>query len=217
MRDSSAGRRAFGTGLAIIMLAACGGLQDQGGTAVLQAHHTVSRLSGSCPPYSGGSGILADGDFSQAPEPSGDGDATFYKDQVFAPSWEVSKGNIDFLSSNYWNMDGLCSVDLDGYQTVGGIEASAFATKRRTYTLSFLLSGNGDCPPTIKALKVVADRQFTTFTWDTSGGNNARNGDFETETWKFTAGRLSTLKLLSQDPPGSGCGSVVAAISVIQN
>ncbi len=209
----------LGLCVTVAILAGCGGSQTAMSGALPQVamQREARQQSSNCPPYSGGSGILSDGDFSQVPEPGGDGDAVYYKGQVFAPSWEVSKGNIDVLSSNYWNMDGLCSVDLDGYNMVGGIEASAFATRHRTYTLSFLLSGNGDCPPTVKSLKVTADRQFTTFTWNISGGNSPRNGDFATERWKFKAGSLTTLKFDSQDPPDSGCGPVVAAISVTQN
>ena len=85
-----------------------------------------------------------------------------------------------------------------------------------SYTVSFLLSGNPDCGPAVKTLSLEANRQFTTFTWDTSNGNDARHGKFATQTWSFVASRLTALKLRS-DPPGTGCGAVVAAISMTKN
>jgi hypothetical protein len=41
----------------------------------------------------GGTGILPDGDFSQAIDPEQKG-PTYKKGYVFAPDWEISKGNI---------------------------------------------------------------------------------------------------------------------------
>jgi hypothetical protein len=116
-------------------------------------------------------------------------------------------------------MGGVCSVDLDGQEDrnpVGGIRASAFPTKAGTqYALTFLLSGNGHCPPTIKAMKVEAAGQFQEYTWNTASGNDAQDGDFAQQTWQFTASNpVTRLTFQSLDPKGSGCGAVVAAISV---
>lgn len=70
--------------------------------------------SSDCPALSGGTGILTDGDFSQTADPESN-NPTYYKGHVFAPNWVVYKRNIDFNGSTYWDMAGLCSVDLDGY------------------------------------------------------------------------------------------------------
>ena len=175
--------------------------------------------SENCPALSGGTGILLDGDFSQVVD-TGTQSPTWYKGQVFAPGWEVSKGNIDFGGSTDYGagLDGLCSVDLDGLYTVGGIRSSAFHTKGgATYTLSFLMSGNGHCAPTVKHMKVQIDHQFTTYTWDTSSGNDIQNGDWLTETWQFRATKLSTLTFVSQDPKGSSCGVVIGAIAITKD
>jgi hypothetical protein len=178
------------------------------------SQHGASTSYGYCPAVQGGTGILPDGDFSQALNP-GDHNLTPDKGTVFAPGWIVSKGNIDFNGTTYWDMDGLCSVDPDGDLTVGGIKSSAFRAKRDgRYTLSFVMSGNGHCAPTIKTMKISIDKQFTTLTWNTAGGNDVQDGDYAAESWTFIAKPLSVLTFNSQDPPGSGCGVVIAGIAI---
>jgi hypothetical protein len=175
-----------------------------------------------CPPAPGGSGILPDGDFSQAPQPGGNGDVVYYSGQVFAPAWQVANGSIDFNSTTFWNMAGLCSVDLDGL-SAGGIVTSAFGTIRgASYTVTFLLSGNGCCgggnPPVIKTMKVQAAGQFAVFTWDTSNNNDVEHGIYAQRTWRFTGrSSLTNLQFISQDNQTSTRGAVVAAISVTRN
>jgi len=202
------------------MLAGCSGAQpmiaSKATTASTSHARTTSTSYGNCPAVQGGTGILPDGDFSEAMNP-GDHNITPNKGTVFAPDWEVSKGNVDFNGTTYWDMDGLCSVDLDGDLTVGGIKSSAFRTKKvGTYKLSFVMSGNGHCSPTIKTMKISVDHQFATFTWDTASGYDVQNGDYATEAWQFYGRPLSTLHFVSQDPPGSGCGIVIAGMAVTQ-
>lgn len=168
---------------------------------------------GNCPEVPGGTGILLDGDFSQASNP-GAHNITSQKGTFFAPAWKVWRGNIDFNGTTYWEMDGLCSVDLDGDLTVGGIKSSAFKPMPGRYALSFVMSGNGHCPPLVKNMKIGIDNQVTHFTWNTSGGYDVQDGDYTIEKWQIKLKRLSALKILSEDPLGSGCGIVIAGISI---
>ncbi len=87
------------------------------------------------------------------------------------------------------------------------------------YTVTFLLSGNSDCPPEVKTMKVTAGHQFDTFTWDVSNGNDAQHDKFAAESWSFTAaGHDTKLQFLSTDPKNSpGCGAVVAYVAVTKN
>jgi len=182
-----------------------------GSTGVHRAHSASSN----CPVWSGGTGILADGDFSEAPDP-GTGLPTFHRGAVFAPDWTVTGDTIDLYGSTAWGPDtGYCSVDLDGTPGPGGIRHTAFATKSgQPYTVTFLLSGNGACGPTVKTMSIIAARQFTTFTWDISNGNDAQHGVWLPESWVFKAhGPNTILQFKSKDSPGN-CGPVVAAISV---
>ena len=224
MIDFRLGRQGLGICAAAAILASCTASQS-GSEAIPQtiaaSHARPASGSADCPPYSGGSGVLPDGDFSQAvqPGPSQNGDAVFFKGQIFAPSWVVRADSIDFVSSTYWNVGGVCSVDLDGQQDpnpVGGIRSSGFTTRRgKPYIVTFTLSGNGYCPPTVKTMKIEAAGQFMEYTWNISSGNDAQDGHYTQETWQFTATHpVTRLAFVSLDPTGSGCGAVVAAISV---
>jgi len=67
---------------------------------------------------------------------------------------------------------------------------------------------------------IEAAGQSEQLTWDTSSGHDAQNGDFEQETWSFTAtGSRTGLKFESLDPKPrrAVCGPVIGAISVTQN
>jgi len=203
--------------VAAAFIAACSS-QAWNGTseAVPQSVHpgALRRATAGCPKQPGGSGLLPDGAFSEAAQPPGD--ALELKGSIFAPSWIVTKGDIDFLDPEYWDMAGLCSIDIDGYFETGGFESTGFATKKGTkYTLKFLLSGNGYCPPTVKELKVEASGSSTTFGWNTSGGLDVQDGDHTTKSWTFTAQRAATeIAFISQDPKESSCGAVIAGIAV---
>jgi hypothetical protein len=185
----------------------------------LPPRHVAVQLtqSGNCPALKGGTGMLPDGDFSQALDP-GDINLTVSQGTAFAPSWIVALGNVDFNGSTYWDMGGYCSVDLDGFNTVGAVATNSFRTSRgKTYIVSFLMSGNGGAPPTIKTMTLIANRHFTAFTWDTSNNNDVEHGVTQWETWSFrSGGGPVTLEFLSTDPPGSGRGIVVAAVSVVR-
>ena len=200
----------------------------RGGRATPPARRfAATYASGDCgadelPARPGGTGILADGDFSQAPIPSGSGDAQYYRGQEFAPAWLVGRRSITFVGPQFWNIDGLCSVDLDGI-SAGSIEAGGFLTTRgATYTVTFLLSGNGGYgagnPPVLKTMKVQAAKQFAIFTWDTSNDNDVEHGIYAPQTWSFkAAGPTTMLKFVSKGHRTSSRGAVVAAISVTQN
>ena len=133
----------------------------------------------------------------------------------------MSKNTVDFMGTTSWDgngVDGLCSVDLDGWHP-GSIRSSAFSTKRgASYTLTFLFSGNGGYSPSpIKTMKISIDRQFTTYTWNTSSGNDIENGIYANESWTFKAtGKFAVLTLLSQDPKDSPSGPVVAGMSIVR-
>ena len=165
-----------------------------------------------CPKLSGGTGMLTDGDFSQASQPAST--LGFNKGQSFAPGWHVTKNSIDFVSSTYWNMDGLCSVDIDGGSS-GAFAHKSFATSAGAkYTVTFFLSGNGDGGPAVKTLKVSAAGQSSTFTWDTSGGNDPRHGKYAKKTWSFTAAKTKTTLTFTSLDPTSAYGAVIAGVSV---
>ena len=184
--------------------------------------HLPVRTTQNCPAVPGGTGILSDGDFSEAVDP---GNIALGENRraEFAPDWIVSTGNLDFAGTLAWGIaTPWCSVDVDGSRR-GGIKHSAFATKKSAmYTVTFELSGNQnagcyrDTQP-IKMLLVKAAAAFQSFSWNTSSGRTVQNGIWALQTWTFQArGKSTMLSLTSEDPKGSNCGPVVAAISVNQ-
>lgn len=181
------------------------------------AHSRFMVPNQNCPAVAGGTGTLTDGDFSGAADPGG-GLPTFGRGSAFAPDWVVTKRTIDLYGSTAWpNLDGLCSVDLDGTPGRGGIKHAAFATNPGTaYNVTFVFSGNGACGPTVKTLKIKATGgQTTQMTWDVSNGNDAQHGAFTIPSWQFTAKTTATiLSFTSLDTGHGNCGPVVTAISV---
>lgn len=181
-----------------------------------------------CPPAPGGSGILPDGDFSKAPDPSvtqGLGVGT-----KFAPDWIVRERTIDFYGpGDAWKVPhNECVVDLDGSGSKG---AGAIAHSPvelqigRTYTLGFLFSGNKHCAhyqhgPPIKTMLVEAAGLRATlgqiFYWNTANGHDAEHGVFEPRTWTFkAANRRTEFYFKSLDRPiTTNCGPVVAGVSL---
>ena len=217
MRILRFGRHALSSCVAAAMLVGCGGSQSPPGST---ASWQTRQASGSsyCQALPGGTGILPDGDFSEAQMPPGVG-IVYDKGQVFAPDWKVAKDSINFLGTPYWSLDGLCSVDLDGQgdrNPVGSIISSGFKTKKgRQYNVAFIMSGNGFCAPTTKTLVVSAAKQFKQFNWNTSSGNDIQDGDWANESWSFVASEAVTeITLASKDPGGSACGPVVGGVAI---
>jgi hypothetical protein len=188
-------------------------------------HHWLPGPSTLCPASPGGSGILPDGDFSRAREPKDGGAFGLAKGTVFAPHWIVTgPRTIDFygFSVEWTGPNGVCSVDLDGTPGPGGILHDPIRTRiGATYTVAFLFSANGGGggDPTVKRMTVRVDRsQFMQFSWDTTGGNDANNGDWTLETWQFKAYHaMTSLHFESNDRPRANWGPVVAAISVTRD
>jgi hypothetical protein len=170
--------------------------------------------SGYCSGNPSGTGILPDGDFSQAMEPNGD--QLEKRGKKFAPDWTVKKHDIGFVSSSYWNMNGLCSVDMDANSKTGTIETHPFTTKKNTtYAVTFLMSGDGSCGPTTKTLKVSANGHGTTFIWNTANGNDVQSGYYGLESLTFKANKTTAqVEFASKDPAGSSCGAVIAGAAV---
>src|ERR1700723_4676692 len=98
MRLSGFAHSALGAIAAVAMLAGCGAGAP---STTLQAASTnrVRMDSNSdcssqcCPALPGGTGILVDGDFSEATDP-GNQFIEPHKGQVFAPEWDVVKRNV---------------------------------------------------------------------------------------------------------------------------
>jgi Protein of unknown function (DUF642) len=206
--------------LAVVLIAGCTSpsayLPRSGVVPATRARlpDALANAGSHCPRYAKGSGILSNGDFHEEPNPAGY--LTFSKGQVLARFWTVTKLNINFVGTAFWDFDKLCSVDLDGESAVGGIAHRPFSTtKGATYTLSFLLSGNSYCGPTIKTMNVSVTGHSWLFKWNTANNHDVEHGIVAKRHAKFTAtSSTSTLTFNSLDTAGSGCGPVIGAIGV---
>jgi len=177
-----------------------------------------------CPTWPGGSGILGDGDFHGAPQPSTY--QYYFRGQHFA-GWDVNKRSVALVNgTTYWQPpSGVCSIDLDGDSIAGSMETSFHTASGAGYTAAFEFSGNGDCPwehAYIRRMKVQAARQSETLEWNAANNNDSRHGVWSPATWAFTApGSKTTLEFISLDgkdgPMKAHSGPVVAAVSVTQN
>jgi Protein of unknown function (DUF642) len=216
---------------AILAVAACSGrslvpTEPLDGSSISHASQNTGLTAERCPRWPGGTGILRDGDFRDAKYPSGaPGFVSFFKGQKFTRSWIVTIGGIDFIGSFFQPPHGVCSIDLDGSapgskggRIVGAIAHAPFkTTAKRAYTVTFLLSGNGACGPTVKRMKVATENASKIFDWNISNGHDAQSGDFSQRSWTFTASSSQTqLTLSSLDKPTTNlCGPVVAAVRVV--
>lgn len=211
-------RFALSAFITAILLGSCAGASStipNGATSDFRPLTGSGCGSKCCPSLPGGTGILTDGDFSQGIDLGSKWNHVF-KGDVFAPNWIVSKSNINFYGSTAWNIDGLCSVDLDGTPGPGGIAHDFFATQvGAQYSVTFLFSGNGACRTTAKKMQVEAAKQSEDFTWNTSGGKDAQNGYWSEEVFQFSAiNSMTRVRFNSKDHPPSNCGPVVAGVSV---
>jgi virginiamycin B lyase len=167
-----------------------------------------------CPALPGGTGLLADGDFS--------GDLnefeTVSQGQLLAPNWLVTQATVDLYSSMLWGEptpSNLCSVDLDGSPGVGGIATQQLPTSAHTtYEVTFYFSANTYGPPSTKHMLVSAANTSETLTWNDANGG-APQGVWVQEAWQFVAtGSNTTLAFTSEDKKGSNYGPVMAGVSV---
>ena len=139
------------------------------------------------------------------------------------PGWTVGAGgNVDWIG-NYWQSTpginyGLnpgYSIDLDGSSSVSSISQVIGTTMGDSYTLSFVLSGNPDGPPTVKTLDVIIGGVPTTFTFDKTSITRSDMG-WTPESISFTAtGSLTEITFESGDGPTPGSyGPVIGDVFV---
>jgi streptogramin lyase len=171
------------------------------------------KYPNNCPALPGGTGNLADGDFSGALNEM----QTYTSGQTLAPNWVVTQAGIGFYGSESWGAatpDDLCSVNLDSNGD-GGIASQQLATVGgTTYEVTFYFSGNTGGNPVNKTLLVSAGDKSETLTWN-DGNGGAQQGLWVAQLWRFVAnGSNTTLSFASEDQGGTDYGPVVAGVAV---
>jgi choice-of-anchor C domain-containing protein len=149
---------------------------------------------------------IINGSFELGPDPAPE----FFRlrvGDISIPGWPVVKGEVDIVSSPYWQAyHGPRNLDLNG-AFAGSVAQSISGLRVGTrYQITFGLSGNPDCD-VIKTLRVVIDNDVRHFNFDTSGGSHS-NMKWTSRSFEFTyRGRNPTLKFESFEE--SFCGPVI--------
>lgn len=156
--------------------------------------------------------IVVNGNFERGPNPGGF--ATLKGGDVSIPGWTVTGVSVDYIGTYWRGADGGRSIDLDGTPGPGGIYQILATRPGATYRLSFMLSGNGDCPPDVKRMQASAGTVARAFSIDTNKTSVSKRR-WVRESFTFRAGGVQTrLALRSLDAP-TNCGAVVDDVSVI--
>jgi hypothetical protein len=207
--------------VAAILLTGCGGNQPSamsGAASGITPTAHKAATGALCPANPKGTGILPDGDFSQATDPL-DTFNEYGKSNNFAPGWTVSQRTIDLVGSNGWTPNGFkgyCSINLDG-GGAGAIASAPFPTTKGTlYYVTFVLSGDGSCESKLKKFKIETPDYSEIFGWDARNGQDIQHNVFQAQTWMFVATHSSS-RLIFRSLDGTRylqCGTVIANISV---
>jgi choice-of-anchor C domain-containing protein len=130
--------------------------------------------------------------------------------------WVIETGSIDWIGGYWPASDGSRSIDLNGLDA-GTISQALATTVGNTYTVTFDLSGNPACAPSIKTLTVGATGASTeTFTYDMSvAGTTLSDMKWDTRTYVFVA--TSTAASLTFTSTTAGiCGPAIDNVVVTE-
>lgn len=125
--------------------------------------------------------------------------------------WSVLSGNIDHISSSYWQGNPGQSIDLDG-TTAATIGQNINTVAGQSYLLSFALAGNPDGG--IKQLEVLwGGVSQGTFSFDTTGKSTANMG-WVTNTLTLQA-QATTTQLAFRSLTGGNAGPALDSVSLV--
>jgi choice-of-anchor C domain-containing protein len=160
--------------------------------------------------------LLVNGDFRQSPRPARY--QTVEKGSKEIAAWSVVKGDVDVdgPDPNMPLFRGMVTIDLDG--TMPGAVQQTFDTKpNQSYRVSFVLSGNFQCGPGMKTLRLTVDESTQDFPFDVSGRTATNMGWTDKSVSFMATGAKTTLQFESLDDPKSSCGPVIANVSVVES
>jgi len=161
--------------------------------------------------------LLVNGSFEEGPEPGDQGWKPLDKGSKEIMGWEVTRGQIDYVSTHWEHADGKRSIDLHGSPGYGGIKQTFKTKKGEKYRVTFSLAGNPIGSVAVKKLGVKAAGKEEEFTFNTSCKSTTDMG-WATQVWDFTATdpetTLEFFTLMEEDP---NCGPALDNVSVVRN
>lgn len=200
-------------------LDATGTWRDNTGSGVFRftLSSTGAPATALCSPSAGN--LIGNGSFEQ---PGSSSSVTpIYSNSAtatFMPCWTVTSGNVDYVTSGFWQpSDGKVALDMDGFNP-GAISQTFATTPGTLYTVSFDLAGNpgGGVQPKRMQVAALGTAQSQAYTFDASKTSYSNMGWARGQIFRFTAnGSTSTLQFSSlTTDPNSNWGPVLDNVCV---
>lgn len=128
-----------------------------------------------------GENVLQNGSFEDGPDPGaylplnpGSKDIT---------GWEVTRGQIDYVGTDWVSSNGNRSVDLNGTPGIGGVAQTFTTTPGHKYHVSFDMAGHYS--GLLQTMRVSAAEQSADFSFQS--GTDPQHLGWKGNTWDFTA------------------------------
>ena len=131
--------------------------------------------------------------------------------------WTVTGSTIDVIGPTWSVSDGVQAIDLDGFNSTGGIQQTFSTVPGQKFTVSFDLSGNPEGNPIPKEVEVSVDGFLQTFSYDPTGQTRGTL-IWEATSFEFLASGVSaTLGFRSLTPGRNSWGALIDNVSVTGN
>src|SRR5262249_55429807 len=101
------------------------------------------RLAEAAPTGKVGQNLIINGSFEEGPDPQGNAFVTLQKGSTDIKGWEVTRGDIDHISTYWPAAEGNRSLDMNGIGP-GGIAQTFKTVKGRKYRVTFSMAANPD-------------------------------------------------------------------------
>jgi choice-of-anchor C domain-containing protein len=158
--------------------------------------------------------LIVNGSFEEGTDPGEQGWKPLDKGSKDIKGWEVTRGQIDYISSYWEHAEGKRSIDLHGSPGYGGIKQTFKTKKGQKYRLTFALAGNPVGTTAEKKLGVKVGDKEEEFLFNTEGKTTDNMG-WATQVLDFTATNSETTlefyTLMKEDP---NCGPALDNVSV---
>ena len=158
--------------------------------------------------------LIVNGSFEEGTDPGEQGWKPLDKGSKDIKGWEVTRGQIDYISSYWEHAEGKRSIDLHGSPGYGGIKQTFKTKKGQKYRLTFALAGNPVGTTAEKKLGVKVGDKEEEFLFNTEGKTTDNMG-WATQVLDFTATDSETTlefyTLMKEDP---NCGPALDNVSV---
>ncbi len=184
-------------------------LFDQGMTFHLLGDPSM-RLPGSPIPSLN---LLVNGSFEEGP--GVDRHFALDKGSTSIMGWRVTRGQIDYVGTQWKSADGRRSIDLHGSPGYGGVAQEFDTVKGRRYRVTFALASSPKGRPAAKQVGVVAAGKTAEFSFDATG-KTPENMGWANQSWEFEAvSDRTTLEIYTLEKTDPVAGPALDDVRVV--